>query len=415
MEYEYQVYLECNDKGEISVEERKQNILIVHNYYQISGGEDTVVANEKKMLEDHGHKVILYTRNNSELKEMSKFQKLKLPFTTIFNPRTYKDIKRIIRKENIDVVHVHNTLNLVSPAVYYAALSCKLPVVQTVHNFRLLCPGATFYRDGHICEDCVHHGLKCAIKNNCYRGSKVQTLVCVVNTWIHRMTGVYGKINYICLTEFNKQKLLELKQIKEDKVFVKPNFVESKEKFVPEEQRKDQFVFAGRLDKLKGIDILLKAWKQMGEEAPKLVVCGTGPMEKWCREFAESNNLNVEFKGFVQNAEVLKIVASSKALVLPTQCYEGFPMSIVEAFSVGTPVICSDLGNAGSIVEEKVTGFKFQYNESDSLKCVIKEFESYDMKLLQQSAYGKYRRYFDQNRNYEMIQAIYSEAIGERK
>lgn len=397
------------------MEERKQNILIVHNYYQISGGEDTVVANEKKMLEDHGHKVILYTRNNSELKEMSKFQKLKLPFTTIFNPRTYKDIKRIIRKENIDVVHVHNTLNLVSPAVYYAALSCKLPVVQTVHNFRLLCPGATFYRDGHICEDCVHHGLKCAIKNNCYRGSKVQTLVCVVNTWIHRMTGVYGKINYICLTEFNKQKLLELKQIKEDKVFVKPNFVESKEKFVPEEQRKDQFVFAGRLDKLKGIDILLKAWKQMGEEAPKLVVCGTGPMEKWCREFAESNNLNVEFKGFVQNAEVLKIVASSKALVLPTQCYEGFPMSIVEAFSVGTPVICSDLGNAGSIVEEKVTGFKFQYNESDSLKCVIKEFESYDMKLLQQSAYGKYRRYFDQNRNYEMIQAIYSEAIGERK
>ena len=186
------------------MEERKQNILIVHNYYQIPGGEDTVVANEKKMLEDHGHKVILYTRNNSELKEMSKFQKLKLPFTTIFNPRTYKDIKRIIRKENIDVVHVHNTLNLVSPTVYYAALSCKLPVVQTVHNFRLLCPGATFYRDGHICEDCVHHGLKCAIKNNCYRGSKVQTLVCVVNTWIHRMTGVYGKINYICLTEFNK-------------------------------------------------------------------------------------------------------------------------------------------------------------------------------------------------------------------
>lgn len=391
------------------MEEKKQNILIVHNYYQIPGGEDTVVANEKKMLEDHGHKVILYTRNNSELKEMSKLQKLKLPFTTIFNPRTYKDIKRIIRKENIDVVHVHNTLNLVSPAVYYAALSCKVPVVQTVHNFRLLCPGATFYRDGHICEDCVHHGLKCAIKHNCYRGSKAQTLVCVVNTWIHRMTGVYGKINYICLTEFNKQKLLELKQIKEDKVFVKPNFVESNETFIPEEQRKDQFVFAGRLDKLKGIDILLKAWKQMGAKAPKLIVCGTGPMEKWCKEFAKSNKLNVEFKGCVPNAEVLKIVASSKALVLPTQWYEGFPMSIVEAFSVGPPVICSDLGNAGSIVEEKITGFKFQYNESDSLKCVIKEFESYDIKLLQQSAYGKYRRYFDQNRNYEMFQTIYRE------
>lgn len=390
------------------MEEKKQNILIVHNYYQIPGGEDTVVANEKKMLEDHGHKVILYTRNNSELKEMSKLQKLKLPFTTIFNPRTYKDIKRIIRKENIDVVHVHNTLNLVSPAVYYAALSCKVPVVQTVHNFRLLCPGATFYRDGHICEDCIHHGLKCAIKHNCYRGSKAQTLVCVVNTWIHRMTGVYGKINYICLTEFNKQKLLELKQIKEDKVFVKPNFVESNETFIPEEQRKDQFVFAGRLDKLKGIDILLKAWKQMGAKAPKLIVCGTGPMEKWCKEFAKSNKLNVEFKGFVPNAEVLKIVANSKALVLPTQWYEGFPMSIVEAFSVGTPMICSDLGNAGSIVDDGINGIKFQYNSSKDIVAAINRFQKMDEKKFEENARLKSNEKFDLDINYKIIENIYN-------
>lgn len=108
------------------MEDRKQKVLIVHNYYQIPGGEDTVVANEKKMLEEHGHKVVLYSRNNSEIKEMSKLQKLKLPFTTIFNPRTYKDIKKLIKEENINVVHVHNTLNLISPAVYYAALSCKV-------------------------------------------------------------------------------------------------------------------------------------------------------------------------------------------------------------------------------------------------------------------------------------------------
>lgn len=206
------------------MDERKYRILQVHNYYQIPGGEDTVVANEKKLLEDHGHTVIQYTRNNSELKSFSKFRKLLLPFTTIFNLRTYRDVKRIIKEEHIDIVHVHNTLNLISPAVYYAALKCRTPVVQTVHNFRLLCPGATFYRDGHICEDCVEHGLSCAIKHSCYRGSKAQTLVCVVNTWIHRMTGVYGKINYICLTEFNKEKLLQLKQIKSEKVFIKPNF-----------------------------------------------------------------------------------------------------------------------------------------------------------------------------------------------
>lgn len=276
---------------------KKQNILIVHNYYQIPGGEDTVVANEKKMLEEHGHKVILYSRNNAELKEMSKLKKLTLPVTTIFNPRTYREIKKLIKAESIEIVHVHNTLNLISPAVYYAARAMHVPVVQTIHNFRLLCPGATFYRDGHICEDCVKHGLKCAVKHSCYRGSRIQTLACVISTWFHRMTGIYGKINYICLTEFNKGKLLELKRIKPERVFVKPNFVKSQNLFIPEEQRENQFVFAGRLDKLKGIDILFEAWKQMGEMAPKLIVCGMGPMEEWCRKFIKTYDANIEMRG----------------------------------------------------------------------------------------------------------------------
>ncbi|RGH42736.1 hypothetical protein DW898_10750 [Ruminococcus sp. AM41-2AC] len=193
--------------------ENKENILIVHNYYQIPGGEDTVVANEKKMLEKHGHKVTLYSRNNAELKKMPRLRKIFLPITTVFNPRTYRDIKKLVKQENIEVVHVHNTLNLVSPAVYYAARRMKVPVVQTIHNFRLLCPGATFYRDGHICEDCVEHGLKCAVRHSCYRKSKIQTLACVLSTAFHRMTGIYGKINYICLTDFNKQKLLGLTSI----------------------------------------------------------------------------------------------------------------------------------------------------------------------------------------------------------
>ena len=183
----------------------KENIFIVHNYYQIPDGEDTVVANEKNMLKNHGHKVILYSRNNSELKSMSKLQKMMLPLTTIFNPRTHREIKKLIREEHIDIVHVHNTLNLISPSVYYAAKAMNIPVIQTIHNFRLLCPGATFYRDGHICEDCVTKGLGCAVKHNCYRGSKMQTLACVFSTKIHRMTGIYGKIIYICLTEFNKE------------------------------------------------------------------------------------------------------------------------------------------------------------------------------------------------------------------
>lgn len=385
---------------------QKQKVLIVHNYYQIPGGEDTVVANEKQMLESHGHEVTLYSRNNSELKELSVFQKLMLPVNTIFNFKTYRDIKKIIRDKHIEIVHVHNTLNLISPSVYYAAISCKVPVVQTIHNFRLLCPGAIFYRDGHICEDCIKKGLRCSIKHNCYRNSKIQTLACVVSMKFHRMTGIYGKINYICLTEFNKEKLLLLKQIKKEKVFIKPNFTRNPGNIIPANKRENRIIFAGRLDKLKGVDILFKAWKQMEESDIELMVCGTGPLETWCKEFIKNNKIkNIKMPGFVSNPEIHKLIANSKALILPTQWYEGFPMSIVEAFSVGTPVICSDLGNAGNIVDEGVTGAKFKYNSTEELiKAIIRIYNYSD---IYKTIIEKYKNKYTFDKNYKILSNIY--------
>lgn len=387
--------------------ENKLKILQVHNYYQIPGGEDTVVANEKKLLEEHEHEVIQYLRNNSELKEFSKMRKMLLPFTTIFNPRTYKEVKRIIKEQNIDIVHVHNTLNLISPAVYFAALSCKVPVVQTVHNFRLLCPGATFYRDGHICEDCLEYGLGCAVKHSCYRGSKLQTLACVINTWIHRITGVYRKLNYICLTDFNKEKLLSLKQIKPEQIFIKPNFVVNETPSIPYEDRPNQYIFAGRLDKLKGIDLLLEAWKKMGNNAPMLLVCGTGPMEDWCKEFVAENGLhNIEMRGIAPNNEVKKLIANSKALILPTRWYEGFPMTIVEAYSVGTPVIGTDLGNTGSAIEEGSTGAKFEYNSCDSLINAVRRMSNYGSEI-SRTTKAAYVEQYSEEQNYQMLDVVY--------
>ena len=379
--------------------EEKYRVLIVHNRYQIPGGEDTVVANEKKLLEDHGHEVILYTQDNNELRTMKPWRKLLLPFTTIYNPRTARDIKRIIREERVDIVHVHNTLNLISPAVYYAALKCGVPVVQTIHNFRMLCPGATFYRDGHICEDCVTRGLHCAVKHGCYRGSKAQTLVCVVSTLIHRWTGIYGKINYITLTDFNRDKLLQLKQIRPERVFVKPNFVEGK----PENVERDGFIFVGRLDELKGVRTLIEAWRMMGDKAPRLTICGTGPLEDWCRE--QSKGLNIELKGFVPNSEARKLIGRSKALVLPTLWYEGFPMSIVEAYSMGTPVICSDLGNAGSLVEENVTGWKFQLGSAEALIGAIVKWKD-----ITGSVIKRYNERYTSDSNYSLLMEIYEKS-----
>lgn len=382
---------------------KKKNILIVHNYYQIPGGEDTVVANEKKMLEDHGYKVILYTRSNNELKSMGLLRKVFLSLTTIYNPKTARDVKRIIKKEAIDIVHVHNTLNLISPAVYYAAKKMKVPVVQTVHNFRLLCPGATFYRDGNICEDCVTKGLKCAIKHSCYRGSKMQTLICVIGTLIHRRTGIYGKINYICLTEFNKKKLLNLKQIKEDRVFVKPNFVEAPKK---QYEKNDSYVFVGRIEEIKGITDLLEAWKKLGSDAPHLIVCGTGPLLEECKKYVDDNNIrSIDFLGFVSHEDVMKIISQSRYLVLPTRVYEGFPMTIVEAYSVGTPVIVPDLGNAGDIIKDGITGYKYKVGDIGNIvDCIKKSLANHH---LGNFAHQEYLHKYTEEANNHMLETIY--------
>lgn len=383
--------------------DKKQKVLIVHNYYQIPGGEDTVVENEKRMLEEHGHEVLLYTRHNLELKTLSRFQKLLLPFSTVFQVRTYREVRKLIEKEKIALLHVHNTLNLVSPSVYYAGFSKKIPVVQTIHNFRLLCPGATFYRDGQLCEDCLKKGLTCAVKHKCYRGSRIQTLACVLSTWIHRMLGTYGRLNYICLTEFNKEKLLNLKQIKEEKVFVKPNFVPKAERILSYQEREKQFVYVGRLDKLKGVDLLLHAWKKLNVEDWKLVLCGIGPLEEWCKAYIKENSLkNVEFKGFVENARAREIIGKSKALILPTRWYEGFPMTIAESYAVGTPVIGSNLGNAGDLIAEGNTGWKFLPDSVEELVLVLQKAMKQPM-ILKKDQIEKY----SEESNYQLLRNIY--------
>ena len=383
--------------------EKKQKVLIVHNYYQIPGGEDTVVANEKRLLEEHGHEVVLYTRHNSELKNYSKIQKLLLPISTVFNFQTYQEVKTLIKKENIEIVHVHNTLNIVSPSVYYAAFACKIPVVQTIHNFRLLCPGATFFRDGQVCEDCLSKGLLCAVKHQCYRGSKIQTLACVLSTWMHRFAGTYKKLNYICLTEFNKMKLLYLKQLKEEQIFIKPNFVKEAETLIPYEERKNQLIYVGRLEEIKGIDVLLEAWKYLGEQAPELFLCGKGPLEEWTKEFIEKNHLTkVTLMGFVPNEEVRKMIGESKALILPTQVYEGFPMTIAESYACGTPVIGSDLGNTGSLIEDGVGGYKFPPKSSEKLAEAVLQLMN-NFTGVNEELIGKY----SSDSNYKKLREIY--------
>ena len=393
-------------------QKRPYRVLIIHNYYQIPGGEDTVVNNEKRLLKEHGHAVFFYMRENREINEFSLLQKLCLPFQTIFSPRTYHEIKRIIREKRIDLIHVHNTLSLISPSVYYAAFHCKVPVIQTVHNFRLLCPGAVFVRKGSICEACVEKGLVCSLKGKCYRDSLLQTLVSALTLKLHRIAGTYGKIYYICLTEFNKKKLLLLNNrgkllIEPDHVFVKPNFVWSASEVLPTAKRKNQFLYVGRIDALKGIEVLLEAWKGIKES--QLVICGTGPKEFHVVEFLKQNKLdNVLLLGQVNHERVLELLRESRALIMPTQWYEGQPMVILESYSAGTPIIGSRLGNVQDMIVEKVTGYTFSHNKPEELQNIIKSFPVLDAAVIRRHFDEKYGR----EQNYERLMDIYERSIG---
>lgn len=396
----------------------KLHILQVHNYYRIAGGEDQVVRNEGRLLERHGHKVFLYSRRNEEISRMNPLQKLCLPFTTVFSLKTFREVKRLIKRKKIDIVHVHNTLPLVSPAVFYAAFACRVPVVMTVHNFRLLCPGADFYRDGKVCEECVQKGLFRGVKYGCYRQSRAQTLICALSMWIHRRLGTYQKIHYICLTDFNKEKLLSMKQMKPGQVFVKPNYMTYGGEIVPADRRENYFLYAGRLEEEKGVKVLLEAFRILQEqqasgekEEARLIVCGEGSLKEWCLHYASKHKLtNVSVKGGMPNEIIRKLMSRAKGVVVPSLWYEGFPMVMAEAFSVRTPVIGSDLGNVGDLIREKVNGVKFQAGDAKSLAAVIADFDPEEIHF---ETADQTMKEWNEEENYRKLMRIYERCMSD--
>ena len=387
---------------------KQYRILQVHNFYQIPGGEDVVVRNEKRLLEEHGHKVYTYYRSNAELKEGGRLGKLCVPFTAIYSFKTVREVKKLIKEYQIDIVHVHNTLTMVSPSVFYAAFRCHVPIVQTLHNFRMLCPAGSFFRDNVICEECVQGGLKCAVKHKCYRNSKLQSFVSAAVLKVHRVLVTYRKVNFICLTEFNRNKLLALGDIVDaKKIFIKPNFTFAEgiePSNVPEQE--EYYLFAGRVEALKGVDIAIKAFEQIPDR--KLYIAGTGPMMDEMQAYVNEHNIqNVKFLGYLQKEDMTEKFYHAKAVIMTSQCYEAFAMTIAEAYSYGVPVIAGRVGNMEGMVQEGVTGVKFTYNSSSDLAEKVKEFEQLDRVTLKENAREFYQERLRPEDNYQKLMEIY--------
>ncbi|MBZ5516219.1 MAG: glycosyltransferase, partial [Acidobacteriia bacterium] len=341
-------------------------ILLIHNHYQQPGGEDVVFTQEHELLRNSGHQVLIYERTNSELLHYSLPQRIAMVKSVISSGDARKEILATLHREKPTLVHVHNSFTLISPSVYEACQEAGIPVVQTLHNFRLLCPAATFFRNGRVCEECPQFGLWRGVGHACYRGSHAATAAVALMLAVHRRrrTWVEAVNRYITLTQFALRKFVE-GGIPQEKISVKPNFVSPD----PGERATDgaTAVFVGRLSPEKGLHGLLAAWGLLPKTIP-LQIIGDGPLRVELQEQAARNNLSsVFFRGRLGHDETKEAIKSARCLVLPSECYESFPMAIVEAFACGVPVICSRLGAMQELVADGSTGLHFTPGDAEHL------------------------------------------------
>lgn len=395
----------------------QKKILIVHNKYQFAGGEDTVVAQDSALLSKYDHKVFLYERHNDELKSRGRLGRLLLPFETLYSVRTVREVRKMIRDNHIDIVHVHNTLPLISLSVYYAAKKEGCRLVQTLHNFRFVCPGAILFRDNHLCEDCLTKGLSCSVQHSCYRSSKVQTALVAFMTWFHRKIKTFQLPDaYIALTEFQKSRFIPF--LPKEKIFVKPNYLEKPilkddtDVLAQITQLGDYYLYVGRIEKVKGIFVMLEAFKNMPDR--KLVILGSGPEDEAVRTFIKEYSCsNISFLGFTPHEKALLYLSHAKAMLLPTLWYEGFPMSIVESMALGIPVIASDSANIASILEHKKHGYLFQTGNSvdlcDGIRWIAADADR--MREIQNNCLDTFENLYTPEVSYQKLMNIYKNEL----
>lgn len=390
--------------------ERSLRVLVVHNAYQFRGGEDSVVEAELALLRAHGHHVTLMQRNNDDIVGMSR---LSLAASTLWSRDTGARLAAAVREHPVDVIHVHNTMPLVSPSVYWAADRLGIPVVQTLHNFRLLCPQATFLREGRVCEDCLGHMPWQALRHRCYRDSAAQTGALVAMLGLHRGLGTYQhKVSrYIALNEFCKSKFVA-GGLPADRIVVKPNFVSPPDAVASDAVRSGG-LYVGRLSVEKGIDVLADALALMpAQQAAAVTVMGDGPLRA-----SMAPRLGQAYVGPQPLEQVMLALRSAAYLVLPSTCYEGFPRTLVEAYASGVPVIASRHGSLQELVEDGQTGLLFEPGDAADLarKLAWAEANPEAMRAMGRRARSVYQARYTPEHNVSLLTRIYRDAISARQ
>lgn len=379
-------------------------VLLCHNYYQQRGGEDESFEAEARALEEFGHEVVRYTRHNDAIDGMGRVE---VAANTLWSKQTYAELRRLVRRERPAVMHCTNTFPLISPAAYSAARAEGVPVVQSLRNYRLLCPGALFLRDGKVCEDCLGKSVPWpGVRHGCYRDSRAASTVVASLTTLHRGLGTWRRdvTLYFTLTEFARRKFVE-GGLPADRIVVKPNCVNPDPG--PGTGRGGYAVFAGRLSPEKGIDTLLAAWQQLKRPVP-LKVVGDGPLADRVKAAAAANP-NVEYLGRRPLRELLDVIGEAACLVMPSVWYETFGRTIIEAYAKGTPAIASRLGAMAELVDEGRTGLLFAAGDAADLAAAVDRL-MVDPARMRLAARREFEDKYTAASNYQQLMAIYARA-----
>lgn len=331
-------------------------VLVIHNRYCEPGGEDAVVSAEIDLLRRAGHRVLQYARHNREIASFGKLRKACLAMTATWDHESYTELRRLIAQERPAIAHCHNLLPLLSPAAYYACAAEGVPVVQTVHNCRMACPGGSFFRDDAHCDEC-HGSLGTAVLRGCYHHSLAQTAAVALMLGTHRTLGTWQQrvATYIAPSNFCRDVLLSC-GLPAQRVAVKPHFVAPM--YHHRQGDGEYAIFAGRLCAEKGIMPLLHAWRGL-RHIPLLVV-GSGPLEDAARHFvAHSRTQHIRFTGQLSRRETSEQISRARFLVAPSLCDETFGMAVLDAAACGVPAIVSSRGALPELVSDGQTGLVF--------------------------------------------------------
>lgn len=389
------------------------SILAVHNRYRQRGGEDVVFEAETALLERHGHRVERIQVDNADLPDpRGPADHLRLAMRTIWSSASARAIRRAIRRFGPDVIHAHNTFPLISPSIYDAGAGLGVPVVHTLHNFRMVCPKATLFRDGRPCEDCVGRRLAVpSVIHACYQDSRPRTAVVAAMLAVqHARDATSRASGFIVPSQFARD-VLARGGLPIDRMFVKANFVDPDPGGDGQEDG-GRFLFAGRLSVDKGVETLVRAWRSVPDEI-QLDVVGDGPLRPLVSEAAGTMG-NVTFHGELDRSAVMGLMRRARAVLVPSRWYEVAPLTVIEAFANATPVIAADIGSLRELVEHERTGLRSVAGDPADLARTVQRLAADETlaRRLGLQAREEYLARYTGNANYAQLQRIYGVVIG---